>query len=305
MTGYDIIGDIHANAEKLRHLLSELGYRGLNFTHPHGRVPIYLGDFIDRGAENGKVIEIIQKTMKNGAMAIVGDREFKAICYARPGIHGHIRPHTFKNAAEHAEFLDEYPYGTSAYRGVIRWLESLPIYIQKPEFKAVHACWHENAVNVCLPHIRKRDGVLKECSYSAYDTENPTAFSRSLDILLDGPRYKLPRDVTYIDAHGIPGNEARLLWWRDEAHGPPHRLIERGEQIEGFLSPENKKEILSLKNNFNFQSDNIVFIGHFDVPRPHDLLSGNVACLNSKGRMTAYRWDDGDAKLDPRRLAML
>ena len=34
MTGYDIIGDIHANAEGLQHLLAELGYRHRSIVRP-------------------------------------------------------------------------------------------------------------------------------------------------------------------------------------------------------------------------------------------------------------------------------
>lgn len=304
MTGYDIIGDIHANAEGLRHLLAELGYRGPNFIHPDGRVPIYLGDFIDRGPENRKVIEIVQKTMENGAESVLGDHEFKAICYSRPGIHEHIRPHTFKNAAEHAGFLDEYPYGTSAYNSVIRWFETLPVYIQKPGFRVIHACWHENALNVCAPYIRKKDGALKESAYEAYDTENPTAFSDALDILLNGPRYNLPRGVTYIGSDGVPGKKAGILWWKDKALRP-HRLIEKGEQVSSFLSSENKKALVQLINEFNYASKDIVFIGHFDILNSRNILSPKVACLNFRGHMAAYRWNHGDKKLDPAQLIWL
>lgn len=304
MTGYDIIGDIHANAEGLQHLLAELGYRGLNFTHPDGRIPIYLGNFINGGSENRKVIEIVQKTMERGAESVIGDQEFKAICYARRGIHGHIRPHTFKNAADHAGFLDEYPYGTSEYNSVIRWFEALPVYIQKPGFRVIHACWHDNALDVCGPHIRKKDCALKEAAYEAYDTENPTAFSDALDILLNGPRYNLPRGVTYMGCDGIPGKDAGVLWWKDKALRP-HRLIEKGDQVSIFLSLENKKDVIRLRNEFNYTSKDAVFIGHFRVVNRRNMMSHKVACLNLKGHMAAYRWNHGDKKLNPAQLILL
>jgi hypothetical protein len=239
--------------------------------------------------------------MKNGAESILGDREFKAVCYARQNIPEDMRPDTFKNATEHAGFLEEYPYGTPAYNGVIDWFETLPVYIQKPGFKVIHACWHENALNVCMPHIRKKDGVLKESAYQAYDTENSAAFTDALDILLNGPRYNLPKGGTYIGSNGMPGKEAGILWWKDNALRP-HKRIEKGERVSRFLSPDDKKTVVRLKNEFNYTLKDIVFVGHFNVSNPRNILSPKVACLSFKGSMMAYRWNHGDKRLDPARL---
>ncbi len=57
-SGYDVIGDVHGHADKLEHLLRQLGYaetpqpqhqRGQSlWSHP-GRQAIFIGDLIDRG----------------------------------------------------------------------------------------------------------------------------------------------------------------------------------------------------------------------------------------------------------------
>lgn len=242
--------------------------------------------------------------MDNGAEAVLGNHEFKAICYARSGLRGHIRPHTLKNTAEQAGFLEEYPYDSSAYKGVIRWFESLPVFLQKPGFRVIHACWNENALDVCHAHIRKTDRALKESAYRAYDTENPTAFNQSLDILIRGPRYKLPRGVSYMGSDGVPGKESRVFWWKDKRL-PVHELIDKGEQVGEFLSYENKMTIVRLRNNFNYASKQTVFIGHYNIECEPEILASNVACLNFKGHMTAYRWNYGDKGLQEGRLVYI
>jgi hypothetical protein len=48
---YDVIGDIHGQADKLHALLAHLGYHKIDggaYRHPD-RTVIFVGDFIDRG----------------------------------------------------------------------------------------------------------------------------------------------------------------------------------------------------------------------------------------------------------------
>ena len=60
MPGFDIIGDIHGQADALDRLLDLLGYRlsdGVR-RHPDGRRAVFLGDFIDRVIVRKKFIEL-------------------------------------------------------------------------------------------------------------------------------------------------------------------------------------------------------------------------------------------------------
>jgi len=54
---YDLIGDIHGRAVELEALLSKLGYAlsGRVYRHPDRKV-IFLGDFVDRGPYQGRVL---------------------------------------------------------------------------------------------------------------------------------------------------------------------------------------------------------------------------------------------------------
>lgn len=101
---FDIIGDIHNHASALERLLIKLGYvLGKDGWQQAGRKVIFLGDFIDRGPERAKTIEIAQKTVENDhALAVMGNHEFNAIAWAtadtaKPG--EFLRPHTPKTYA--------------------------------------------------------------------------------------------------------------------------------------------------------------------------------------------------------------
>ena len=63
MTGFDIIGDVHGCATKLEALLGDLGYARNDWTgaywHPRRRA-VFVGDLIDRGDEQLRVLEIVK-----------------------------------------------------------------------------------------------------------------------------------------------------------------------------------------------------------------------------------------------------
>src|ERR1035437_10235977 len=82
--GYDIIGDIHGQAQKLKALLCTLGYRRSmgEFRHPEGRQAIFLGDLIDRGPDQIETLNIVRgMTDAASALCVMGNHEFNAIGY--------------------------------------------------------------------------------------------------------------------------------------------------------------------------------------------------------------------------------
>ena len=69
---YDIIGDIHGQADKLEALLRTLGYRerGGAWRHP-ARTAIFVGDFIDRGPAQVRSVTIARRMVDAGAAPAV------------------------------------------------------------------------------------------------------------------------------------------------------------------------------------------------------------------------------------------
>ena len=109
--GYDIIGDVHGEADALIRLLDKLGYEDIDgcWQHPSRQV-IFLGDFIDRGPEQKRVLESVMPMVQSGkALAVMGNHEFNALAFHTPdGEGGWLRPHTEKNTDQHQAFLDEF-----------------------------------------------------------------------------------------------------------------------------------------------------------------------------------------------------
>lgn len=113
---YDIIGDIHGHYAKLESLLGKLGYARRNgvWTPPDGRMAVFLGDLIDRGPEQVRVLEAVRAMRDAGhAHCIMGNHELNAIGYATlypdtPKTRGmFVREHSNKNRRQHIEFLDK------------------------------------------------------------------------------------------------------------------------------------------------------------------------------------------------------
>ena len=85
MKTYDLIPDIHGQAEKLKSVLTNLGYFYRNGTWRHSdtdRTCIFLGDYIDRGHGNRSVLTTVRSMVESGvALAIMGNHELNAIHY--------------------------------------------------------------------------------------------------------------------------------------------------------------------------------------------------------------------------------
>lgn len=73
---YDIIGDIHGCLEELEELFSKLGYELTDgiYTHPEGRIPVFIGDITDRGPDSVGTMETVLNLMDAGkALYIPGN----------------------------------------------------------------------------------------------------------------------------------------------------------------------------------------------------------------------------------------
>lgn len=64
---YDIIGDVHGQADKLIGLLNKLGYQhdGKSYVAPNGHQAIFIGDLIDRGKKQLTTLNIAFDMLDN------------------------------------------------------------------------------------------------------------------------------------------------------------------------------------------------------------------------------------------------
>lgn len=245
MPCYDIIGDIHGQAGKLRQLLGQLGYEledgvyipGPDTTGQGDNQVVFLGDFIDRGPNNRGVIEIVRPMVENRhALAVMGNHEFNAICYHthHPATGEPLRTHSEKNHGQHQAFLDDYPLGEEDTRETIDWFMTLPLFLEletntglrvyevddeKPQrrvqfsdrIRIVHACWDQSYVDDIIRRLGA-PALIDEPFLLEAAQEGSSAFE-AIETLLKGPEIPLPDGARFFDKDGNARENIRYKWW--------------------------------------------------------------------------------------------
>ncbi|MEX1196335.1 MAG: metallophosphoesterase [Pseudohongiellaceae bacterium] len=293
---YDIIGDIHGHAKALEALLQKLGYRELGgvWSHPERQV-IFLGDFIDRGPEQLRAVEIPRRMVEAGhALAVMGNHEFNAVLYATPDPKdgGYLREHSEKNREQHQEFLQAVGEGSALHRELIDWFGSLPVYLDLPALRVVHACWHEPSMKALAPWLDNRQRLLPDTWLPAA-RKGHEVFS-AIEALLKGLEIALPAGVTFRDKGGHHREHARTRWWQDGQPTWQETAMVPPEAVEGL-----PKEQIPPDQLPGYDGSKPLFLGHYwltdAVPEP---LTKHIACLDysvaakkGNGKLVAYRWE--------------
>lgn len=220
---YDIIGDIHGHADQLEGLLRALGYAetGGAWRHP-SRTAIFVGDLIDRGPGQLRTLRLVRAMIEAGsARAVMGNHELNAIAWATPDPKDegrHLRPRHGakgeKNRRQHEAFLSEVGQDTAEHREWIDWFYELPVWIEEPGLRVVHACWSPPHVETLRPHLREGARLTREAVARSCDKADP--LSGAVDTVLKGAEVKLPGGVTFTDKDGHVRGEIRTRWWSPE-----------------------------------------------------------------------------------------
>jgi hypothetical protein len=298
---YDIIGDVHGFAAPLEKLLVKMGYAEINgvYTHPHGNKVCFLGDLVDRGPDQKRVIEIVRNMMDAGhAECIMGNHEFNAICYATQTAGGaYIRKHSDKNFKQHEAFLKDYPLGSASHGEIIDWFKTLPVFLERDGFAAIHACWDEPHLQMLKPALNQRN-CLTDDAFMQYADKTSNVY-KAVEYLMKGPELELPQGVSYMAEDGSERSVARIKWWADKNDDTSERLFIRAKD----LGKDTKAAIngLSITDDFNAHAqDKPVFVGHYWMSGAPALLSTTLACLDysaiHSGIQVGYRYQ-GERRL--------
>lgn len=81
---FDIVGDLHGCDAELLELLAELGYEvaadALSAVPPEGRKAVFVGDYVDRGPDTPKVLELVMGMVERGtALCLPGNHDIKLV----------------------------------------------------------------------------------------------------------------------------------------------------------------------------------------------------------------------------------
>jgi hypothetical protein len=297
----DIIPDIHGQAEKLRVALQNLGWwrNGTTWLHPEpDRQIVFLGDFIDRGTENGAVIRIVRELMDAGrAQAIMGNHELNAIHFhtADPETGAPLRPHHDDNLAQHASFLREFPLEALQTKDVLDWMRGVPLFIETEEFRAVHAAWIQSAIDDLKRHTAK--GILSEDQLIRAGRKGDALYDLA-EAVAKGPEARLPDPHSFADQGKKVRRHVRVKWWNGDAQNWRQVAMSVPDNSRLPDSPLPDDLLTGI-----YPADaKPVFFGHYWMLGEPELQSPNALCLDysagADGPLASYSVPDGKFHLD-------
>ena len=310
---YDIIGDIHGHADALKALLQQMGYRdrGGTWRHPD-RKAIFVGDFIDRGPKQVESVDIVRRMVESdAALAVMGNHEFNAIGWflpdeSKPG--EYLRPHHSakygdKNYRQHEAFLAEVE-GTPRHKEIVDWFMTLPLWLELPGLRVVHACWHQRFIDFLAPRLAAGQRLTSELMVEASrepedeaekDVPEPSVF-KAVEALTKGIETPLPKPYSIRDKDGHKRSRVRVPWWRS-----PPATFKDAAIVEDQERDQLPEDLIPERALIGDGGGKPIFIGHYWLTGKPKLCSNTVACVDysiaRNGKLVAYRWD-GSAALD-------
>lgn len=298
---YDIIGDIHGQADKLKGLLKQLGYthNGEYFVPPANHQAVFIGDLIDRGKQEIETLEIVFAMLDNGvARAVMGNHEYNAIAYAtldEKDSTRYLREHKPSNTAQHQAFLDEVGFDSELHHAWLSRFYQLPLWLELPEVCFVHACWDTSAMAILQPLLTKNNCLTYPALQATGQKDSPEY--NALEWVLKGVETRLPNDLFMLDKEGTKRHHVRVKWWLAHSTQPLS-----GQRIHD-IARATAKDLANIPQDtfadeIDFAFDNVkpVFIGHYWLTGTPAILSEKVVCVDysaavDSGFLTAYQFD--------------
>lgn len=308
---YDIIGDIHGQAGKLEALLRKMGYRETKegWRHPNRQV-IFVGDFIDRGPHQLHTLNIVRNMVESGAaLAVMGNHELNAIAWhtPHPEKEGEYLRNRFnekgeKNRRQHARFLEEIEHLPDLHHEMVEWFFSLPLWLELPGIRVVHACWHSEYIALLESTLhegnRLNAALLPVATIPPKEEEqSPSGLTvyDAVQTLLRGPDVALPYGLFFLDKDGTERRRLRIRWW-DCLNTTYAGLGILPRDVNVLLPDEPIQDHVCPI----IPTDKPIFFGHYWMTGTPRLQADHMACLDYSagkgGPLVAYRWD-GEAKL--------
>jgi hypothetical protein len=301
MNGYDVIGDVHGQADKLVGLLREMGYeqRSGAWRHPE-RTAVFVGDLIDRGPQQRESIGIPRAMVEAGSAHIVlGNHEFNAVAFAQWSdergdyCRSRLGARGVKHRQQHEAFIDQIGLDTPAHSDALGWFRTLPLWLDLDGLRVVHACWDDVEIDRLRPHVNETGGVTDEIIVNATTKGHST--HDAIETIVKGPEIDLGVRA-YLDGGGNRRQSARRRWWdesaytlRDIAQIPPGTTDPDG----GPFEPLPKTPVPDAREHA-YTGRVPVIVGHYWETGTPTVLGPRAACVDYSagkgGPLVAYRW---------------
>lgn len=224
-----------------------------------------------------------------------------------------LRPHddpsdpwSAKNEQQHRAFLDQVRGTQRTY--YLDWLSTQPLWLDLGGLRVVHACWHEQSIEVLREELGGDRFTSTDQLVRA--STGGDALYVAVETILKGPEISLTAhgQAPYFDKDGHPRRRARVRWWN---HGAStlRGLAEMGGKFTtagGGICPELPDIEVSAEHRAHVYRGQVpVFYGHYwrqgSPQHLHD-WTDYTACVDFSavkgGALTAYRWS-GEARIQP------
>jgi Calcineurin-like phosphoesterase len=215
----DLVGDVHGEIEALQSLLDHLGYAG-DGAHLAGRWLVFLGDLVDRGPDSPAVVRLVRRLVEAGrAQCVLGNHELNLLLGLRKPGNAWFFGDPAEAMGRPAQEVPQVPADQQVRQEVLDFFGSLPLALERPDLRVVHACWHTDAVE----RVRDRsDAVQADREFRQAIEEDlrrrPPADDlgwqlalhnrNPVTVLTSGPERRLGR-CGRVDGQG------RLPWWQE------------------------------------------------------------------------------------------
>jgi len=301
---YDVIADLHGHLGPVERLLADLGYTyrdGAYRPSDPGRMVIFLGDIIDRGPDQLACVDLVRRMVDAGsAICLMGNHEHAAIGWLLPDPEqpgAFMRAHDAKNFNQHRVFLEHVGDDAALKRELAGWMMSLPLYLELPGIRCVHACWQPDVIDRAR-ELTGGTGLLS--GQTLFDSFRKGHGTREIvDITIRGREVALPPGISFVDSDGTERDKSRVRWWQGSAPRKLRDLIV--DEIDTDADADPGELYLGHGNDTR-----PVFFGHYWMKGEPRLVAERAACLDfsvaAGGVLCAYSWR-GEDILDPANLS--
>ncbi len=309
-SGYDIIGDVHGCANTLEKLLCKLGYQkdGDVFFHA-SRQAIFVGDIVDRGPHIREALQIVKSMVDAGAaQCVLGNHEYNALGYITPTPETegsrdqkYVRSHNKRHNRLIAETLMQFASYPEEWRMYLEWFRKLPVFLELPGFRVVHACWDSSMIE----EFKRRDiDMVYDKSFIQESSNKSNFLGRFMDRLTRGTDITLPEGRTITSKDGYHRSLFRTKFWANNPQTYQDVVFQPDPLPEDIadqaLNDCEKEAMLSYSDK-----EPPVFVGHYWLQGRPRALRPNIACLDYSavkyGRLVAYRFD-GESVLNDKKF---
>ncbi len=288
---YDIIGDVHGYANELEELLEKLDYTQNHGVWRHAqRKAIFVGDFVDRGPDSKRVLQIVSGMVEFGsAHAILGNHELNMIMYLTKENGKPIRKPSESSRKLIEKIRDEFDDEPELLKKYVKWLRTLPVYLCFEKFRIVHAYWNDEYIDL-IDEYRSEGRFKKKVLKLMADPNHPLC--NAINRITKGIEFRLPEDLIIKDSKNIRRNNFRIRWWESPKGKTFHELSYGNKfKLPDYTIPE---QILFPYEIYK-DHEPPVFFGHYCMGNGQMNPKQNICCLDAcvanGGSLAAYRWN--------------